>query len=189
MARRQMEWDDIIPIRLMNRGDEESLLEPITEIMRDGKRYLVIRMQGCLKHCKGCWNPAGWPICGGEKHYVTEILDRLKDMEGSGRAAYGIIFDGGEPFVQPTAVLAILGYARVRSLKTVLYTGYSFEEALEWEDSRKGILEKIDVLIDGDYQEDKQDDSRLPWVTTSNQRIIDSKKSLEKGEVVLYDAE
>ena len=40
--------------------------------------------------------------------------------------------------------------------------------------------------MDGPFEKDKMS-LDIPWRGSSNQRLIDVKKSLEKGEVVLYD--
>ena len=42
-----------------------------------------------------------------------------------------------------------------------------------------------DVLVDGEFKEELKDIS-LKFRGSSNQRIIDVKKSLQKGETVLY---
>lgn len=47
------------------------------------------------------------------------------------------------------------------------------------------IIKNIDVLIDGEYKE-QQRDITLPWVGSSNQKVINVKKSLQKGEIVLW---
>lgn len=51
---------------------------------------------------------------------------------------------------------------------------------------RKEIILQCDILVDGRFEEDKKDLS-LQYRGSSNQRLIDVKKSLEKGEVVLWD--
>ena len=50
----------------------------------------------------------------------------------------------------------------------------------------KEVLNYIDVLVDGRYV-DELHDFRLKWCGSSNQRVIDVKKSLKKGDVVLLD--
>ena len=50
---------------------------------------------------------------------------------------------------------------------------------------RAKIISICDVLVDGSYEDDKRDIS-LHWRGSSNQSVIDIKKSLEKGEVVLW---
>lgn len=48
------------------------------------------------------------------------------------------------------------------------------------------ILKGVDILVDGQYI-DSQRDVTLPWCGSSNQRVIDIKKSLQKGEIVLWE--
>ena len=80
--------------------------------------------------------------------------------------------------------------------KTIwLYTGYTYLELLlpyytnkpmsEIEQKRWDILSKIDILIDGRYI-DSQRDVSLKWRGSSNQRVIDVKKSLQENKITLY---
>ena len=70
--------------------------------------------------------------------------------------------------------------------KTIwLYTGYTFEQCVE-NAARRQIISKCDVLVDGRYV-DSQRDITLRWRGSSNQRVIDVKKSLLKGEIVLHE--
>ena len=50
---------------------------------------------------------------------------------------------------------------------------------------RSDIISKCDVLIDGQYI-DSQRDISLPYRGSKNQRLIDIQKSLQKGEIVLW---
>ena len=67
------------------------------------------------------------------------------------------------------------------------WTGYTWEELMN--DCKHGkthaLLDYIDVVVDGPFIEEKKDISLL-WRGSSNQRIIDVRKSLEAGKVVLY---
>ena len=66
--------------------------------------------------------------------------------------------------------------------KTIwLYTGYEWEEVCHI----KGI-ENIDVICVGEFKQELNDNN-IHWVGSSNQRVIDVKKTLEKGEVVLHE--
>ena len=88
--------------------------------------------------------------------------------------------------------------------KTIwLYTGYDFNHIMHWtqeqydvdvhnnfrltntEYLRQQIISMCDVLVDGRYI-DSQRDITKKWAGSSNQRVIDLKKSLQQGEVVLY---
>jgi len=62
------------------------------------------------------------------------------------------------------------------------WTGFLFDRDLK----DKEILKYIDVLVDGTYK-DELHDFRLKWCGSSNQRVIDVKKSLESNEVILFE--
>ena len=47
------------------------------------------------------------------------------------------------------------------------------------------IIKQCDVMVDGRYI-DPQRDITLKWRGSSNQRVIDTRKSLEQNKVVLY---
>ena len=145
---------------------------------------MAIFFQGCLRHCEGCHNPGSWPMYGGEKRDTEEF----KKMMVSDPLLSGITLSGGEPFFQPQAALDLACFAHSRGLTVWCYSGYTFEEINEWEDNRKALLHAIDVLVDGPFEIDRMS-LDIPWRGSTNQRLVDVKKSLEKGEVVLYDAE
>jgi anaerobic ribonucleoside-triphosphate reductase activating protein len=68
-----------------------------------------------------------------------------------------------------------------------VYTGFTYEELLK--NGSKDILEflsEIDVLIDGKFDPSKKS-LDLEFRGSSNQRIIDVKKSLENHDVILFD--
>lgn len=145
---------------------------------------MAIFFQGCLRHCEGCHNPKSWPMYGGEKMGT----DKFKKAMVEDTLLTGITLSGGEPFLQPVAALDLAKFAHARGLNVWCYSGYIFEEICEWEDNRKLLLREIDVLVDGPFERDEMS-LEIPWRGSHNQRLIDVKKSLEKGEVVLYDAE
>lgn len=145
---------------------------------------MAIFFQGCLHKCEGCHNPGSWPMYGGEKVDTNDLMKKMANDP----LLDGITLSGGEPFLQPQPALALARFARQKGLSVWCYTGYTFEQINEWQDNRKTLLQNIDVLVDGPFKlEEKSLD--VPWRGSRNQRLIDVKKSLEKGEAVLYDAE
>ena len=64
-----------------------------------------------------------------------------------------------------------------------VWTGFLYEDVKDNE-----IFEYIDVLIDGQYK-DELHDFRLKWRGSSNQRVIDIKKSRKANEVILLEEE
>ena len=63
-----------------------------------------------------------------------------------------------------------------------IWSGYLFEEYLK----DKEIINYIDVLVDGQYNDDLHS-PMLKWKGSSNQRVIDIKKTLKKDKIVLYE--
>ena len=94
-------------------------------------------------------------------------------------------FSGGEPFCQPKPLIKLAKMLK-QSGKTIwVYTGFLFEKLLE-DEERKELLLLCDVCVDGRFEEDKKG-LNMRFKGSSNQRIIDVKKSVQKGEVVNSD--
>ncbi|MDY3971396.1 MAG: 4Fe-4S single cluster domain-containing protein, partial [Clostridia bacterium] len=116
------------------------------------------------------------------KSTMNEILEAL-DKE----YIEGFSILGGEPFENENKETV---YNVIRTVKEKFpqktiwcYSGFCFEELAE---SSRNILELIDVLVDGAFVEGKKN-LRLKFRGSENQRIIDVKKSLEKGETVEFE--
>ena len=50
----------------------------------------------------------------------------------------------------------------------------------------KEVLNYIDVLVDGQYK-DELHNPKLRWCGSSNQRVIDVKKTISENKIVLYE--
>lgn len=153
--------------------------------------------QGCHFHCKGCFNQETWDFNSG-KEWNDEIKDKflkLIDRPFIKR----ISFLGGEPLAYENLPDM---YNLIKEVKEKfpdkdiwLYTGYTWEQIFPKASTcdfviekayREGIVELCDVIVDGQYIEEQRDIT-LAFRGSSNQRIIDVKKTLEKGEIVLWD--
>ena len=65
--------------------------------------------------------------------------------------------------------------------KTIwLYSGYEWEEVLDWE-----IVKYLDVMVDGKFKIELLD-PKLFWKGSSNQRVIDVQNTLKSGNIVLH---
>ena len=139
----------------------------------------VLFVQGCTHYCKGCHNPKTWNTDGGteiaEKELVKQFLDSPND----------ITISGGEPLLQLDEVLTFMLYTRLHSNKRFwLYTGYKYEDIPKhW---LLALSPYVDVLVDGRYEEDKRD-LTLQFRGSSNQRLIDLKKSLLEDKIVEWE--
>lgn len=143
---------------------------------------MAVFFQGCLKHCKGCHNQGAWEPNGGVEMDTEEIKRRM----AIDPLLQGITLSGGEPLLQPEAALDLAKFAHSLGLNVWCYTGYEMEDIVRSAtDSQWALMTEADVLVDGAYIESKRS-LDLKWRGSSNQRVIDMKKSLEAGEVVLY---
>jgi anaerobic ribonucleoside-triphosphate reductase activating protein len=146
----------------------------------DGLR-VVLWVAGCEHHCPECQNPITWDICGGipfDDEAKQEIFDELEKPYIS-----GITFSGGDPLHKKNREETGKLIEEIRDKypkKTIwVYTGY------EWQDVKDlPFIDKVDVLVDGRF-EIALKDVNLPWRGSSNQKVIDVKKSLELSKIVL----
>lgn len=82
-------------------------------------------------------------------------------------------------------IIHILPKLHVPNNNIWVYSGFTYEEIVR-EPAMKALLEQCDVLVDGPFDA-RLRDVTLTWRGSSNQRVIDVKKSLEQGTVVLYE--
>lgn len=99
----------------------------------------------------------------------------------------GLTLSGGEPFAQAAECYLLAKSAHDDGLDAWTYTGYTFEHLRDnGTAEQKALLQETDVLVDGSFILDQRSLS-LPWRGSKNQRLIDVKKSLDSGNVVLYE--
>ena len=146
-------------------------------------------VSGCNHHCKGCFNKEAWDFNYGKDFTnatIDEIIDLLKPDYVSGLSLLG-----GEPFefINQQGLLPLL--KRVKEIypkKTIwAYSGFLYEELIKmpYEETKK-ILNLIDVLVDGKFVEDLKD-PMLYFRGSSNQRIIEIKKTKKVKKIVLHE--
>lgn len=142
----------------------------------------VLWLAGCTHHCKNCQNPITWDINGGIPFDEAARQELFKSLDKD--YISGITFSGGDP-LHPQNRKEVFELAKeVKEkfpTKTVwLYSGFSWEEF-----KNEPGVKYLDVVADGEFVEELKD-VRLPWVGSSNQRVIDVQKTLKNGEVCLY---
>lgn len=164
-----------------------------------------IWLAGCNNHCKNCWSTQTWNPVEGTK--FIKVVDNIIKCVNNPRID-GISILGGDPLYwvmnkdldYPEATITdnisdifiadsinqlyyLLSICKKSGKPVWLWTGYLYEDILKKEPK---ILDYIDVLIDGKFEESKKD-LNLYWRGSSNQRIIDVKKSLKENKIVLYE--
>ena len=153
-------------------------------------------VSGCTHHCRGCFNPDTWSFHYG-KPFTKETEDYI--IRQLGQDCYqGMTLLGGEP-MEPENQRELLPFVRnFKALypnKTVwCYSGYTWEQLTGKEPSlarceaTDELLSLLDVLVDGEFVEAKHDIS-LRFRGSSNQRLLDVKKTLAAGEPVWWEDE
>lgn len=139
----------------------------------------VIYVSGCNHYCEGCHNPKSWNANNGIEYSISELIDIIEENPIS-----DVTISGGDSLTfQYEDTLILVKEIKAKTIKNVwLYTGYVFEELPE---HKKEILHYLDVIIDGRFELSKKD-LCIMFRGSSNQRIIDVKKSIKDGITILW---
>lgn len=159
--------------------------------IQDGTGIRVsLYVSGCHFHCKGCHNQEAWDFNYGKKFddstidYILELLDHSYIA--------GLSLLGGEPMelVNQQELQKLVKKVKEKfPNKTIwCYTGYDFENDIMNDmygkhDFTKNMLKYIDIMVDGQFIEDKKLVD-LKFRGSTNQRKIDVQKSLSEGKLV-----
>jgi len=141
---------------------------------------LSVFTQGCPHNCEGCHNPQSHDFSGGSLRDTDEVIAAMKKNP----LLDGVTLTGGEPFCQPEACLEIARAAHSLGLNVWAFSGYLYEDLLTL---APDLLNETDVLVDGPFIL-KERSLELKFCGSRNQRLIDMKKTREKGEIVLWEA-
>lgn len=140
-----------------------------------------IFMQGCEFHCKNCFNPETWDFTKG-KEFTDKTIERIISLSEK-EYIEGLSILGGEPMhpknIDNTTRLAKAFKEKYPNKSIWVWSGFLFDVLKD-----KEVIQYIDVLVDGQYK-DELHDFRLKYRGSSNQRVIDVKKSLKTGKVSL----
>ena len=147
----------------------------------DGLR-VVLWLAGCSHCCEGCQNPVTWDPNGGLPFDQTAKEELFAELDKD--YISGITFSGGDPLFPNNRSEVFRLIKKIRNKlpqKTIwLYTGYTWEQIKDLE----GIND-IDVIAEGEFIEELKDNN-IHWVGSSNQRVIDVKKTNKGNEIVLH---
>ena len=151
----------------------------------EGYRY-VIFVQGCNHKCPGCQNPETWDFNAGtvyDEDKLKEILNEISEDP----IIDGVTLSGGDPFYQAEACVEL-----VKAIKTLrpelniwAYTGFVWDELIKDPD-RLELVKYCDVIVDGPFILGKRSLDVL-FRGSTNQRLIDVKKTLEVGNITLFN--
>lgn len=165
-----------------------------TDIANGEGVRISLFVSGCTRRCKDCFNAVAWDFSYG-KPFDESVRNSI--YEGL-KAEYiaGLSLLGGEP-LEPENQRALLPFVkevkkRFPEKSIWCYTGNVFDPAtglLKEQDKNTEVTEELislfDVLVDGEFIE-AQKNIRLKFRGSSNQRILDVKKSKISKSPVFY---
>lgn len=145
---------------------------------------MSIWTQGCPHHCKGCFNGETWSFEEGRK-FTEDDLSYILDNINKHNIKRDLSILGGEPLC-PENIQGVINLSKIfkekySDRKIYLWTGYVVEE---FNEIQKEIFKYVDILVDGKFEQDKKNLS-LTLRGSSNQRVIDVKKSIEENKLIL----
>ena len=148
-----------------------------------------IFVSGCHHHCEGCFNSEAWDFNYGNDFTEDTIQEIIEAMNHD--YITGLSLLGGEPFelINQKGLLPLLKNVKeVYPDKTIwAYSGFLYDELKEMDyPETKEILSLIDILVDGKFVESLKDPN-LYFRGSSNQRVIDMKKTLKNNKIVLHE--
>lgn len=144
----------------------------------------TIYISGCLHNCKGCQNVETHNFENGTK-VNEELIKNIKEEIAKRPFLRGITLSGGDPMYQPTEVIELLNKLNLPTeLDIWCYTGFDFDN-LTSNPNKLKLLERCSVVVDGEFKEELRDITSK-FKGSSNQRVIDVKKSLKEKKVILW---
>lgn len=154
-----------------------------TDISNGPGIRVAIFVQGCTFNCKNCFNPETHDFDGG-KEFNQATIDTIIELCSKDHIK-GLSILGGEP-LHPKNITEVTHLAKevkthIPDKEIWVWSGFKYEYLKNQE-----IFKYIDVLVDGQFEEDKHDPT-LKWRGSSNQRVIDIQKSLKEKEIVLRE--
>ena len=159
--------------------------------IQDGEGARVsIYVSGCHFHCKGCHNPQAWNFDYG-REFTEKDIDYIIDLMDNDYIS-GLSILGGEPLeiVNQKGLVPLVNKVKEKFPNKDIwcYTGYDFEKdvlgnMLPRFEFTKDFFKKIDIVVDGQFVEEKKL-ADLKFRGSYNQRKIDVQKSLETNSLV-----
>ncbi|MGF1875344.1 anaerobic ribonucleoside-triphosphate reductase-activating protein [Photobacterium frigidiphilum] len=143
---------------------------PVDVVNGPGTRCTLF-VSGCVHQCRGCYNKSTWRLDNGHA-FTQEMEDNIiNDLNDTRIKRRGLSLSGGDP-LHPANLASVLKLVMRVKTECVgkdiwLWSGYVLAELTE---QQQQIVDLIDVLVDGKFEQDKRDPS-LVWKGSENQVI------------------
>ncbi len=133
-------------------------------------RRSVVQFSGCDRRCIGCHAFEAFARDSGALLSISEVVEMMLASDGEPRD--GVTILGGEPFLQPDGLAALMHELKKRDQHITLYSGYTIEELrARPEPSVHEALTLADILVDGPFTVSLASGAG-EWRGSRNQRII-----------------
>lgn len=146
-------------------------------------------VSGCSHKCKNCFNIETWNPNFGKEFTEKEEEEIIYFFKRYGKTIRGLSLLGGDPTYNsniPYLIKFLEKFKRELPDRDIwIWSGFTWEEIIENSDRRK-LIELCDILIDGKYIDELRD-LNLKWRGSSNQRVIDIKKSFKENKLIFLE--
>mgnify|MGYP002623538516 CR=1 FL=1 len=145
----------------------------------------VIWFQGCGHACPECHNPETWDFEAGEVVSLEDLKHQIDELEFQS----GVTFSGGDPMYQIDALIELAKYVKEKGMNVWVYTGFEYDDLVKMAEKNnkyREVLDYIDVLVDGPFKIALKSFD-CAFRGSSNQRLIDVKKTLENNKVITLE--
>ncbi|MBD5328606.1 MAG: anaerobic ribonucleoside-triphosphate reductase activating protein [Bacteroides sp.] len=160
--------------------DSINILNIIRGTTVDGPGFRTsIYFAGCRHKCKGCHNPESWAFSAGTPYTIEELMQVIEEED------FDVTLSGGDPLYHPDVVKTLIAEINSLNHNVWIYTGYRWEEII-LNPTLIDAVREADVIVDSPFIMNLRDTDLL-FRGSSNQRIIDVRKTLALGEIVLWE--
>ena len=103
----------------------------------------VIFTQGCNLRCKYCQNRDTWDVNSGTIYDIDDVVKKIERYTAYMQADGGITVSGGEPLLQPDALITLFKEMKKRNIKVAVDTSGN----LPITDKIKEVIELTDLFL------------------------------------------
>jgi anaerobic ribonucleoside-triphosphate reductase activating protein len=147
---------------------------------------VVLWLSSCSHRCEGCHNSETWSCNSGILFDSVAKEEIFRELEKDHIS--GLTFSGGDPLHENNTKEVkdlIMEIKQIYPKKDIwLYTGYYYNDIVAFYPVKYEVVKLCDVLVDGRYVKELSD-VNYHWAGSTNQSVIDIKKTLENNENIV----
>lgn len=143
----------------------------------------VLFISGCKHNCVGCHSTQTHDFNYGIE-ITDEVIEKINAEIDKRPFLNALVLSGGDPMYSAKELLSILPKLHIPNNNIWCYSGFTLDE-IKANPDMMALLKECTCLVDGMFDIKKRDIT-LKFRGSSNQRIIDVKRTLDSNEVVLW---